>query len=274
MKLTVFGALVFGAGTWLTFFDRWRILGVVLLVLSTLIIAVAQRRDSKSDAVEIQATMERKLTEFQRDLASAKALPSPTESAKKLDQIDNAFHDWAAGFVRNKERRKLEVKQARAADLETQLDKSELWRPVLEVFLGAVGEAARAYSKASGTTISANLPKLPPNLYDKSSRYDARIVFRKDVSWLIQLDRQMDFLGEFPGMVVTLVRSDDKDLLARLWSIDRKDGFVKFTVETEHIAPLSGMSGKFSKANYRTELPKAVMRFFEAQILALEGHAD
>jgi hypothetical protein len=273
MKLTVLGIAIGGYGTYLTFIDKWRVAGVVLIALGTLLIAIAQRRDSTADVRRIEATFQQKIAEVHRDISAAKALPTGSQATKKLDQIDHAFSDWAASFVQNRERRKLEIEQTRVADLQTQLDKSEIWRPVLELFLRTVSGAARAYSLETGSSITAHLPKLPPNLYDRAARYNGRVVFSKTVNWRIELDTDTGFLGEFPAAVVTLVRGDDDDLLLRIWSVSRDKDFVRVSFISDVLPKLSGIDGGLSKANYQQELPKAIMRLFEAQILALDSNA-
>src|SRR3954462_10897779 len=160
MKLTVLGIAIVAYGTYLTFTEKWKAVGVVLIGIGTLLAAFAQRRGSTADVRKIEATLQEKLTEVHQEIVSAKALSSPAESAKKLELIDRAFADWATGFVRDKERRKLEVEQTRVADKRKELDDSEVWRPVLELFLVTVGGAARAYAKETGQPIEVQLPKL------------------------------------------------------------------------------------------------------------------
>src|SRR4051812_597063 len=114
MKLTVLGLIIVGVGTYYTSTERWRVLGVGLTVIGGVVIYLAQRRDTKSDAKTIQAIIDTRFTEFQREITQAKALPAP-EAAVKLNQIDREFTEWATGFVKNKDRRKLEVEQRRVA---------------------------------------------------------------------------------------------------------------------------------------------------------------
>jgi hypothetical protein len=268
MKLTVLGIAIVAYGTYLTFTDKWKVAGVVLIGVGTLLATLAQRRDSTADVRKIEATLQKKLTEVHQEIASAKALSSPAESAKKLDQIDRAFAGWAKDFVRDKERRKLEVEQTRVADKQKELDDSETWRPVLELFLVTVGGAARAYAKETGTPIEVQLPQLPTNLYDKNIRYAGRIAFRKDVVWQIELDHSTDFMGVYPPLAVTLLggRAADDDVVARLWSMSQDSHYVIFSVTSDVLPKLPGINGTFQKATYRTEFPKAVSGGFAAQM--------
>ncbi len=66
---------------------------------------------------------------------------------------------------------------------------------------------------------------------------------------------------------------DDDDMFVRIWSINRDQDFVKLSFSSDLLPKLSGIDGNFSKANFQQELPKAIMRLFEAKILSLENHA-
>jgi hypothetical protein len=279
MKLTVLGIAVVGVGTYLTFIDKWRVAGVVVIALGTLLMYLAQRRDSTSDAKTIHAAIDKRLTEFQREITQAKALPAP-EAAVKLNQIDREFTEWAAAFVKNKDRRKLEVEQRRVAVMKSELDRSEVWRPVMELVLRTIAGAVRAYASQTGMKVEVHLPQLPSNLFDKSVEYTGKVVFREDVAWLLQLDRDMDALSEFPSMWVSLSRAKrneprmgyDSHLL-HVWSMNRGADFVHVSVFGDILPRLSGMEGVFTTSNYQDGLRKALLRLVEAQILYLEENA-
>lgn len=275
MKLTVLGIAIVGYGTYLTFTDKWKVAGVVLIALGTLLIAVAQRRDSTADVRRIEATVQQKITEVHRDINAARALPAGSQATKKLDEIDHAFSDWAASFVKNREHRKLEVEQNRVADLKKQLDNSELWRPVLELALRTIDGAWNAYAAQTRTSVQVRLPQLPANLYDKTVKYGGEVTFGAQGHWLVQLDREaLDLSGGLPSLVISWLRSGkDTERIAEIWSIDRTTNFVTVSLRSGVLPKLSGIAGWFTQTSYQTELPKAIIRLVEAQILALESYA-
>jgi hypothetical protein len=276
MKLTVLGIAIVGYGTFLTFTDKWKVAGVVLIAFGTLLIAVAQRRDSTADVARIEATFQQKIAEVHRDIQVAKSLPSGSQATNKLDEIDHAFSDWAASFVRNREQRKLEVEQSRVADLKNQLDDSELWRPVLELALRTISGTWKAYAAQTRANVQVRLPELPANLYDRSVNYGGEVTFGTKGHWLLELDRGVLALtGGFPSLEIRWLRSGKgAERIAEIWSADRTTDFVTVSVRSDVVPKLSGIQGWFTPKNYQTELPKAIVRLVEAQILALDSSAD
>ena len=271
MKLTIVGIAIVGYGTYLTFTDKWKVAGVALIGVGTFLIAVAQRLDSTSDRRRVEA----KLAEVRQEIASAMALPSKSASAQRLEEIDQSFKDWAASLIRNKERGKLEVEQARLAGLKARLDRSEEWRPVLELFLDTVRRAMQAYSSATGEILAIKLPPLPHNLYDKSVQYSGHVSFPKGAVWFVELDRDSPrSLLEFPVLWVSLAHGRDKGLLAQLWSMNRTSEFVRLSIHGEFLPTISGLEPAFTRDNYQEGLPKVVKGLVEAQILALESRGD
>ena len=266
MKLTVLGIVFLSVGTYFTLTEKGKVLGVALIALGTLLMYLSQRHDSTLDSRRLEA----KLTEIRHEITEAKALPAP-KAAVRLDQIDRSLSEWASTFVKEKAHRKIEAEQTRLAGLKTQLDGSEIWRPVLEFFLSTVGGAFRAYATEANTTITVYLPKLPDNIYDKAGQYKGSITFRQDVSWEIGI-RDIP-LSEFPVLWVRLIRHGSRDLLAQVTSNDRGTGFVSLTIHNNLVPNLSGMEGDFPRGNWQEGFRNAIMRLVEAQILSLEGHA-
>jgi hypothetical protein len=264
MKLTVFGIGVLSVGTYFTFTEKGKVLGVVLIALGTLFMYLGQRRDSMVDSRRLEA----KVAEIRREITEAKALPAP-RAAQKLKQIDRDFAQWASTFEKEKEHRKLEAEETRLADRKAQLDNSAIWRPVLEFFLSTASGALQAYAAETKRSVVVQLPKLPANLYDATTRNSGTIMLRKDASWEIAIADPG--LSDFPIMRVRLRRVGRLDSLLQVWSIG-DSAFVQLTVYKGIIANLPGMDGSFPRDNWQDGFKKAIMRLVEAQILALEGH--
>ncbi|HEV7387393.1 MAG TPA: hypothetical protein VGN73_02160 [Gemmatimonadaceae bacterium] len=279
--LTVISIAIVAIGTYLTLTERWKVLGVMLIAGGTLLGTVVQRRESSADVQKIEETfkqtIEQKMTEVHQEIISAKAsLPPASEPAKKLDQIDDSLRDWAAGFVKNIGQRELEVEQHRVSELKTELDKSALWRPVLEFALETIGNAWKAYADQTGASIKVRLPHLPPNLYDRSVNYGGEVIFTGARGhWLIELDREaLNLSCGLPTLQIRwLISGKPVDHVAEIWCIDRHKSFVGVSLHSEILSKLP--VGPFStEANYRTELPKSIIRLIEAQILAMGAGAN
>jgi hypothetical protein len=271
MKLALLGLLIIGVGSYLATIDRWKVAGFSVVALGGVVTYLAQRRDS----ARFEKKLEVKLAEVHQEIASAKTL-LPAESAKRLDQIDNAFRTWAAGFVKNKEQRKLEVEQRRVADLKQELDNSRLWRPVLELAFRTVAGAWKAYAEQTGLLIRVRVPELPENLYDKSARYAGEVMFPRQGHWIMVLGTGLlSMSADMPTLDIMWLRpGKERDHIGEIWCANRAANFVSLSLYSDVLPRLSGIEGSFTQANYQTELPKAIMRLVEAQIFALDADAD
>jgi hypothetical protein len=265
MKFTILGLFVIAIGSYLASINELRVWGFVIVGVGGLIVAIGQRRDSRDDATKL----EQKLGEIRLEIASAKETASSTEETKKLDDIGKEFRDWAAGFVRNKERGKLEVAQIQTSAVESQLDRSEVWRPVLEFFMETVRRSVQAYAAETGAAASVQLPPLPVNLFQSKDSYEGIVVFNRDVSWRIRLQATPSKLLELPVLWIFLERGSEQTRLAHVMSLDRADQFVILELYGDVLPRLSGIEGKFPFGNYRIGLAQAIRRLVEAQLLSL-----
>jgi hypothetical protein len=259
--LVVAGVALIGVGTYLATLDA--ILGVVIVAIGTYVVHYGDRRESKADA----RRTDEKLSEIQRRIASAKEVASSPQEAQKLDSIGQEFREWAADFVRNKERNKLEVERTRIGKVESQLEKSEVWRPVLALFLETIRRSVEAYAAETGKPLTVSFPPLPTNLYDKNTAYTGIVDFGSKIRWTLELDRASDRrLMEFPAIWVRLHRGSKETPLAHLWSY-AGDNTVNLTVASDAL-PLADMEGAFPMKDYRDRLRRAAQRLVEAQLLS------
>jgi hypothetical protein len=266
MKLTVIGLSVIAFGTYLTYLGDQRVIGIVIIAIGSLVVAHAQRRESREDSERV----EQKLSEIRREIAEAKTIATSPNEVKLLDNIGEEFRSWAAAFEKNKERGQLEIEQNRVGELKSQLDRSEIWRPVLELVIGTLRRSIEAYARETGLPLSADFSPLPMNLFDTHVEYRGTIVFTKELKWLVQLDSTtMRELSEFPLLWISRA-GDWEPQLVHVSSLNRKEKFVQIIVHRDERLPrISGMSGTFSVDNYQDGVKMTIRRIVEAQLLSL-----
>lgn len=266
-KFTVLGFVITSVGSYLASLTSW---GFLVVAIGGGIFLYGQRRDSGSDVAKIEATIAAKVAEVRQEIASAKEAASSPEEVERLDDADKGFRDWAAKIVENKERSHLEMERTRLEEIESQLKRSDVWRPVLELFLATIARCVKAYGAETGSPVAVDIPRLPTNLFDVSASYTATVVFNSKVTWVVELDRTKTVLLSSTPVLCVQRAGSDMVRLAYLWSSDLL-GDVRLTVQNERLKRLKGVEGDFSFKSYQSPLQAATQRLVEAQILALDS---
>jgi hypothetical protein len=259
--LVAVGVALIGAGTYLATLDA--ILGVIVAAIGTYVVHYGDRRESKADA----RRAEEKLSQIRRQIASAREEASSPQETRKLDDIGEEFREWAANFVRIKERNQLEVERTRIGKVESELKNSELLRPVFELFLETIRKSVAAYAAETSKPLSVRIPILPTNLYDRNAAYEGSVDFGSTVRWTFEVDGQVDRkLMEFPVLWVRLHLGGKETRLGHVW-LSQIDDSVNLSLHGDAL-PLSGIEGAFPMRNYREGLRRAAQRLVEAQLLS------
>lgn len=258
----VVGVVAIAIGTYLATLDV--VVGAIYVAIGTFVMRYGDWRESRADARRTH----KKLSEIERKITSAKQGASSPQETEKLENIDQEFREWAAGFVKNKARSQLEVQQTRIGAVESEINRSEIWRPVLELFIETVRQVVQAYAAETGSAISVKLSPLPANLFDKHASYEGVVLFTPTVKWRFELDRGVSVL-EFPVLWIWLYHGKAQTRIVHIWSYDRQDAFVRVSLHGDELPRLSGIEVRASEKTYPEELRRSAQRLIEAQLLSL-----
>jgi hypothetical protein len=165
----------------------WIAAGGVATAAAAILTYWAGNVESKSEAKAI----DQKLEEFLRRLKQVTSEPgehgkSHFETSDSISTIKNDFAMWAEQFAENRHFRELKFKHAKLGRQTLAAVMTSKWRPFLHVILELLRNTAAAYNKRLRSSIKADLPDIPNDLF--AHPYRGSVTFAKDLVWRLQTE--------------------------------------------------------------------------------------
>lgn len=264
------GIMIFALGTGMMVYGFSIIVGIMLNAFGTGMIVYGQYVKNKFDSAEVSRVLQEKVGDALKRIDEVRVGEKDEISAGKIQQIEEEFKNWAAEFLKDRERKKVELARSKLDSIDMQLKVSNKWRPIFEYVLTTIESLAHAYNTQSGETIKVDFPPLPPNLYSEAaSKYGGEVIFPNKVVWSIAfLYGEPPRKEDPPSMYVEFKLEGDRRYLNSYLSIKDFDEKSFGTYLTGPNVPTAeGIGGIYPFESYRESLKSIMRRLFEAQLL-------
>jgi hypothetical protein len=240
--------------------------GILLIALGTGMMVYGQHVKSKVDSAEVQ----NKVDDVLKRIDEVRGGEKNEASAGKINQIEQEFETWAADFLKDRERRKVELARTHLDSIDVELKVTNEWSPVFEYVKKTIEAMAHAYNIKSGETIKVIFPPLPTNLYsDEANEYSGKVIFPNKVVWRISFSSTKPARENHPPKMHIFFQIEGKQhyeiSFLSIQYFDQKTFAVFLNGPNVPIA--EGIEGIYPFESYRESMKTIVQRLFEAQLL-------
>jgi uncharacterized membrane protein len=246
--------------------------GILLIALGTGVMFYGQHVKSKVDSAEVSKVVQNKVDDVLKRIDEVRGAEKDKASDGKINQIEQEFQTWAAGFLKDRERKKIELARTHLDSVDVQLKISNELGPIFEYVLKTIDSMTKAYNAESGETIKVNFPPLPPNLYSEEARnYGGKVIFPHKAIWHIQfLASRPPKSDDLPTMYITFEQEEDKrsrsDSYCSISIISKEKSFGIRLIGPD-IPIAKGVEGTYRLDSYSDSLKTIMRSLFEAQLL-------
>lgn len=266
----IVGILFYALGTAMIGYGFYIIVGILLYAFGTAMIVYGQYVKNKVDSAKVSQVLQDKVDDVLKRIDEVREGEKDEASDRNISQIEQEFKNWAADFLKNRERRKVELARTELNSVDVQLRVSDKWRPIFEYVIKTIESLAHAYNIESGKIIKVNFPPLPPNLYSEAAtNYDGEVVFPNKVLWsVVFLSIKPPRKNHPPSMYISFTREGDRGYLRSYIEIaDFDKNTFRITLNGQNVPTTEGIEGIYPFDSYRESLKTIMQRLFEAQLL-------
>ncbi len=244
--------------------------GILLIALGTLAMVYGQHAKSKVDSSEVSQVVQNKVDEVLKRIDEVRGDEKDKASAGKIQQIEQEFQTWASEFLKDRERRKIELARTHLDSSDVQLKVSNEWKPIFEYVLKTIDSLVQAYNAESGEAIKVNFPPVPANLYsEEAENYAGEVIFPNKVIWSVNfLSAKPPKQESPPTMFIYIKEKADQSYLnsyCTIGSLDKKS--FRVHLNGPRVPTAKGIEGIYPFEAYRDSLKTILQRLFEAQLL-------
>ena len=242
--------------------------GIALIALGTFGIIYGQHEKSKEDSSILQS----KIDDVLKNIGEVKKGETNEVSVGKIQKTEQEFEIWASEFMKNRERKKVELARTQLDSIDTQLKVSNEWRPIFEHVLQTIDSLARAYNTKSSEPIKVDFPAIPENLYSAAaSAYPGKVVFPNKAMWFVEFMSSLPPTYP-PSMNICFQHQKSSSFLRLNYlsirirsSMDKKE--IDLTIYGKDLPTTDGIEGSYPLDSYRDKLKTIIRRLFEAELL-------
>lgn len=266
----IIGILIIAFGTGTMAYGFSIVAGILLTAFGTGTMIYGQLVKNKADSAEVSQVLQDKVDSVLKRIEEVREGEKEEVSSGKIHQIEEEFKNWAAEFLKDRERKKLELAKSGLDLVDTQLNISNEWRPIFQYVLTTIESLASAYNMQSGETIEVDFPPIPPNLYsEEASNYNGKVIFHNNFYWHISLRSSKPAKKNNPPRMDISFHMGKEHYLRDSWLMigdyDAKSFMI--TINGSNIPVTNGIEGTYPFDSYRDSLKRIICRLFEAQLL-------
>lgn len=271
--------------------------GWVVIVLGLVLVGVGGflgfygshlNNQASNDAASV--TLTEKIGEVLAKIAEAKnsvqnTTTSPTQSnaadskrsadqdikKKKLDNIGEDFSFWAAGFLKNRSAKKLELDRLRETSKIEEKRISDQCRPIFQYAIEVLRGSMAAYNSTAGTNYATALKDLPANLYETDGEsFDVgTIQFSTEAIWRVNVGVYRPPRDNSPPVFFVTIPSVKVGESSDSFRIEVRPTMLVLQTGGGGIAGTANVDSTPLISSYQVPLRAALERLLEAQITSL-----